>query len=75
MTDHHQESKWQTEKQACLIRYYVNNPPIARAKLKKMDSQIKRDSKGKVSKKDYEKAEGLRIFRKQLNNERKERGG
>ena len=65
-----QEQKWQKQKQQCLIRYYVSNPNIARAKLKKMDSRIKRDSKGKVAKGDIEKQREVELFRDKLNTER-----
>ena len=65
-----QEQEWEKQKQACLIRHYVKNPDIARAKLKKMDSQIKRDSKGKIAKKDMDKYRQMELFRDQLNIER-----
>jgi len=68
-----QEQKWQKQKQECLIRYYVSNPAIARAKLKKMDSRIKRDSKGKVAKGDIEKFREMELFRDDLNVERQKK--
>lgn len=68
-----QEQQWNKHKQECLIRYYVSNPELAKAKLKKMDRKIKRDSKGKVSKRDMDKFNKMELFRDKLNIERNKR--
>lgn len=65
-----QEQKWEREKQECLIRYYVKNPHLGRAKLKKMNDRIKRDSKGNVAKNDIDKFNRMERFRDALNLER-----
>ena len=70
-----QEQDWEEQKQICLIRHYVRNPHLARAKLKKMDSEIKRDSKGNVAKKDMDKYRQMELFRDQLNIERGRKRG
>lgn len=65
-----QEKKWETEKQDCLIRYYVRNPELERSKLKKMDSLIKRDSKGRVAKNSMELYRKMEEFSYDLNAEK-----
>ena len=65
-----QEEKWEKEKQKCLIRYYVNNPSIARDKLSKMNNKIKRNAAGKVAAKDIKEFNQMEEFRMKLNAER-----
>ena len=67
-TTQQEEQIWATEKQECLINHYVSNPELARAKLKKMDNKIKRDSKGRVAKASMEDFKRMEAFRDELNN-------
>ena len=65
-----QEKQWAIDKRKCLIRYLVDNPPIARNKLKKMNNQIKRNSNGVVDKKSMMLFQEMEQLRKELNEER-----